>query len=122
MSVVMYVVGFLWIAGGTFAILYTDDYKALFTGLVTRLGRLWLAMVPAGFGLLLLIAASSTTHSGFIGVIAFLAILKGFLIYFNPGGILETGKMWLEKLSDQGYRLGGIVALVLGTVVLSWIR
>jgi uncharacterized protein YjeT (DUF2065 family) len=122
MDVVMYVLGLSWIAAGAILILYTDESKNFLSGLVARLGRLWLAMIPAGFGLLLLIAASSTTHSGFIGVIAFLGILKGFLIYFNPGGILETGKKWLDTLSDHGYRLIGIISLVLGTVFISWIR
>jgi uncharacterized protein YjeT (DUF2065 family) len=122
MSVVISVLGLLWITIGTIAILYTDETKAFLTGLVTRLKGLWLATIPAGFGLLLLIAASSTTHSVFIGVIGFLGIVKGFLIYFNPGGILETGKKWLGNLSDQGYRLIGTIALVMGTVVISWIR
>jgi uncharacterized protein YjeT (DUF2065 family) len=116
------VLGLSWIAAGAIVILYTDESKTYFTGLVARLERLWLAMIPAGFGLLLLIAAPSTTHSGFIGIIGFLGILKGFLVYFNPGDFLETGKTWLNTLSGQGYRLIGIISLVLGTVVISWIR
>jgi uncharacterized protein YjeT (DUF2065 family) len=122
MPYVMYALGFLWIAAGAGAILYTDDYRAFLAALLTRLERLWLAMIPAGFGLLLLIAASSTTHPGFIGVIGFLGIVKGVLIYFNPGGILEIGKTWLNALTDQTYRLAGIIALVFGTVVISWIQ
>jgi uncharacterized protein YjeT (DUF2065 family) len=122
MKVVIYVLGFLWISAGTIAILYTDDYRAFFAALMTRLERLWLALIPAVFGLLLLIAASATTHRGVISVFGLLGIAKGALIYFNPGGILETSKNWLNDLSDQGYRLVGIVALVLGMVVISWIR
>ncbi|MBC2713662.1 MAG: hypothetical protein HGJ94_22530 [Desulfosarcina sp.] len=122
MKYIVYLLGFLWIAAGAIAILYTDDYKVFIKGLLTQLKRLWLAMIPAVFGLLLLFAASSTTHSWFIGLIGILAIAKGLLIYFNPGGIFETSKSWLDTLSDQGYRLVGIIALVLGTVVISWIQ
>ncbi len=122
MKYIVYLLGFLWIAAGAIAILYTDDYKAFFKGLLTRLDRMYLALIPAVFGLLLLFAASSTGHSWFIGLIGVLGIVKGVLIYFNPGGLFELSKNWLDTLSDQGYRLVGIIALVLGTVVISWIQ
>jgi uncharacterized protein YjeT (DUF2065 family) len=79
-------------------------------------------VIPAVFGLLLLLAAATTTHAWFIGLIGVLGIAKGVLIYFNPAGLFELSKNWLEGLSDQGYRLVGIIALVLGTVVISWIQ
>ena len=122
MKYVVYLLGFVWIAAGAFAILYTEDYKAYFKGLLTRLAPKRLAIIPAVIGLLLLLAASSTGHSWFIGVIGTLGIIKGALIYFNPGGLFETSKNWLNTLSDQGYRLVGIISLVLGTVVISWIQ
>ncbi len=122
MKYVVYLLGFLWIAAGAIAILYTDDYKGYLNGVLTRLTRRWLAIIPAVFGLLLLLAASSTGHSWFIGVLGLLGIAKGVLIYFNPGGLFETGKEWLNTLSNQGYRLVGIIALVLGTVLISWIQ
>ncbi|BBO69655.1 hypothetical protein DSCA_35850 [Desulfosarcina alkanivorans] len=122
MKYIIYLLGFLWIAAGAIAILYTGDYKAYLKALMVRLDRKFLALIPAIFGLLLLVAAPSTGHSWFIGVIGVLGIVKGALIYFNPGGILELSKDWLEELSDQGYRLIGIIALVLGTVVISWIQ
>ena len=122
MKYVVYLLGFLWIAAGAIAILYTDDYKAFFKGLLTRMDRMFLALIPAVFGLLLLFAASSTGPSWFIGLIGVLGIVKGVLIYFNPGGIFEISKNWMDTLSDQGYRLVGIIALVLGTVVISWIQ
>lgn len=122
MKYVVYLLGFVWIAAGAFAILYTEDYKAYFKGLITKLEPKRLAIIPAVVGLLLLLAASSTGHSWFIGVIGSLGIVKGALIYFNPGGLFDMSKNWLNTLSDQGYRLVGIIALVLGTVVISWIQ
>jgi len=122
MKYIVYLLGFLWIAAGTIAILYTDDYKAYLKGLMNRLDRKMLAIIPAVFGLLLLVAASSTNHSGFIGLIGVLGIVKAILIYFNPGNLFEISKDWLDTLSNQGYRLVGIIALVLGTVVISWIQ
>jgi uncharacterized protein YjeT (DUF2065 family) len=122
MKYVIYLLGFLWIAAGAIAILYPDDYKGFLKGLLNQLDRIYLAMIPAIFGLLLLFAASSTSHGWFIGLIGVLGIVKGVLIYFNPGGIFKISEKWLEGLSEQGYRLIGIIALVLGTVIISWIQ
>ena len=122
MKYIVYLLGFLWVAAGAVAILYTDDYKAYLKGIVEKLDRAILALIPAIFGLLLLLAASATTHGWFIGLIGVLGIAKGVLIYFNPGGLYEKSTDWMLGWSDQGYRLIGIIALVLGTVVISWIQ
>ena len=122
MKFVIYLLGLLWIAAGAIAILYTEDYKGILKGLLNRLDRMVLALIPAIFGLLLLVAASSTGHSGFIRLIGALGIVKGVLVYFNPAGLFDISKDWLDTLSDQGYRLVGIIALVLGTAIISWIQ
>jgi len=122
MKFVVYLLGFLWVAAGAIAILYTDDYKAYLKGIMEKLDRIFLALIPAVFGLLLMLAASSTTYSWFIRLIGVLGIAKGVLVYFNPGGLFEKSKLWLLGLTNQGYRLIGMIALVLGTVVISWIQ
>lgn len=122
MEYVIYVVGFAWIAAGAFAILYTDTYKAYIQRLMNLNNRIGLAMIPLIVGVLLLLSASSTVHSGVIALIGGLAIVKGLLIYFNPAGLFQTTGGWLENISEQGYRLIGIIALVLGTVIISWIQ
>ena len=122
MKIIVYLLGFLWVAAGAAAILYTVDYKACLKGVLEKLDRRILALIPAVFGLLLLFAASSTTHGWFVGLIGVLGLAKGVLIYFNPAGLFETSRNWLYAVSDQGYRLMGIIALVLGTVVISWIQ
>lgn len=122
MKYIVYLLGFLWVAAGAIAILYTDDYKAYVKGLIEKLDGIYLALIPVVFGVLLLFAAPSTAHGWFIGLIGVLGIAKGVLIYFNPGGFYEKSKDWLFGLTDQGYRLIGIIALVLGTVVISWIQ
>jgi uncharacterized protein YjeT (DUF2065 family) len=122
MKFVVYLLGFIWVAAGAVAILYTGDYKAYIKALTEKLDRMYLALIPAVFGLLLLFAASSTSHGWFVGLLGVLGIVKGVLIYFNPAGLFEKSRDWLETLSDQGYRLMGMIALVLGTVVISWIQ
>lgn len=122
MKYVVYLLGFLWVAAGALSILYTDDYKAYLNALMDKLDRMYLAIMPALFGLLLLFAGSTTIHGEVIAFIGVLGIVKGVLIYFNPGGLFEITQKWMDSLSDQGFRLIGIIALVLGTVVISWIQ
>ena len=122
MKYIIYLLGFLWIAAGAIAILYTEEYKSTIKGLMDKTDKKWLALIPSVFGLLLLIAAPSTNYGWFIGLIGILGIVKGVLIYFNPAGLYDLSRNWLETLTDQGYRLIGIIALVLGTVVISWIK
>jgi uncharacterized protein YjeT (DUF2065 family) len=122
MKYVIYLLGFTWIAAGAFAILYTEDYKAYVTRLLDQPRRIWLATLPTVLGVLLIVGASSTTHVGLISLIGILGIAKGLLIYFNPANLYEKSIDWLNNWSDQGYRLVGIIALVLGTVVISWIQ
>lgn len=122
MKYVVYLLGFAWIGAGAVVILYTENYKTYVERLLNQVNRIWLALFPVGIGLLLLLGASSTTHAGLIAVVGILGIAKGVLIYFNPINLFQTAKDWLHNLSDQGYRLVGIIALVLGTVVISWIQ
>lgn len=122
MKYIIYLLGFLWIAAGAIVILYTEEYKSIIKGLMDKTDKKWLALIPSVFGLLLLIAAPSTNYGWFIGLIGILGIVKGVLIYFNPAGLYDLSRNWLETLTDQGYRLIGIIALVLGTVVISWIK
>ncbi len=122
MKFIVYLLGFLWVAAGALMILYTDDCKAYFNALMDKLDRMYLAIIPSGFGLLLVFAGSTTTHAGIIIFIGVLGIAKGVLIYFNPGGLFEITRTWLDSLSEQGFRLMGILSLVLGTVVISWIQ
>ena len=104
------------------AILYIDQYKSYMDRLLNDMNRMYLAVIPAAFGLLLFLAASSTSHKGFIFAIGVIGIIKGVLIYFNPAGLFDMSKKWIDSFSDQNYRLAGIIALVLGTVVISWIQ
>ena len=122
MKIIIYLLGLAWVSAGAIAILYTDDYKAIVMRLMNQMNRVWLALIPAVAGLLLLLAASSTAHPGVIVVIGVLGIAKGLLIYFNPANLFQTAMDWLDGMSDQAYRLVGILALVLGTVVISWIQ
>ena len=55
-------------------------------------------------------------------VLGILAMAKGVFIFLNPAGLWDQLTVWYtEKISDQTYRLFGIIALILGTAICSWV-
>ncbi len=119
----LYAVSIAWIAGGTYAVLYTRHWKELLRKLLENTNRLLLEGVTGAAGLLLLLAASSSRVPVVIVVLGMLAIAKAVVLYLNPSGVFEKTRTWyLDALTDQAHRLLGIVSLTLGTAVMSWIR
>ena len=118
----LYAFSFIWISFGTGLIIYTQESKRMIKRLVTDLDRRILSALPAIFGFFLIIAASESRHSWFIRLIGILAVLKGGFIFWNPQNLYDKTLDWyLNSVSDQTFRFFGIITLILGTVILSWI-
>lgn len=117
----IYLFSILWIASGSYLILYTEQYRELLVKITERMGRVPMAVTAAVIGLLLVLSARGSMNAGVIVVIGILAMAKGVLFYVNPNQLFEkTLRWWLEDAADQLYRLAGIIALILGTALLSW--
>ena len=122
MKLFLYVVSVLWIAMGSCSILYTVECRKVLTNLLKGLDRRVLAFLPGLFGILFMAAASQTRNPGVIRLLGLLAVAKGGFIFANPQGLYDQVAEWyLDKASDQTYRFFGIISLILGTAVLSWI-
>lgn len=118
----IYLFSILWVASGGFLILYTDQYRELMRKLFDRMGRVPMAVTAAVIGLLLVLSARGSLNAGVIAVIGILAMAKGVVFFLNPNRIFEkTLRWWLEDAADQTYRLAGIIALILGTALFSWV-
>jgi len=117
-----YAISLLWIVFGTLAILYTDEYRNTAKSWLSKIDRRILAILPFIFGVFLIICASAIRHPWFIRLIGFMGIAKGLFIFANPNNLYEDVTEWyLSAVSDQTFRFHGIIALILGTAVLSWI-
>jgi len=117
----IYLFSIAWIASGGFLILYTDRYREVMGKVTGRMGRVPMAVTAAVIGLLLVLSARGSLNAGVIVVIGILAMAKGVVFFLNPNRIFEkTLRWWLEDAADQTYRLAGIIALILGTALLSW--
>jgi len=118
----LYAFSLIWISFGAGIIIYTHESKSMIKGLVTNLDRRILSVLPAIFGVFLIIAAPESRHSWFIRLIGILAVLKGGFIFWNPQNLYDKIVDWyLNSVSDQTFRFFGIITLILGTVILSWI-
>ena len=90
--------------------------------LITERGerRIWAAIAIIA-GVLFLLSFNASSHPWIILLVGILAIVKGAVFFINPGGLYEKALKWLYgDLTEQAYRIYGIVALILGTVIFCW--
>lgn len=122
MKWILYTISLIWVTYGACAILYTNETKNASQSMFKGIDHKILAVLPAVAGLLLILAASASRNTWFIRLIGVMGVIKGVFFFTNPHNLNDRVLDWFfESISDQGLRLHGIVALILGTAVLSWI-
>lgn len=118
----LYAISFLWITAGSWFIIYTTEYRNVMKRLFDRTDRKVLSVFPTIIGVLLFISASWSLHSWFLRMLGIIALIKGGIIFFNPKNLYDEMMNWyLNSLSDQTYRFFGIISIIIGTAVLSWV-
>lgn len=122
MKMIVYVLGFGYIALGAVMILYTSQTVEALKKLSTAVPLKYLSIIPAVFGLLFFIAASATVYPWLLGIIGALAVIKAILAFTNPKNLYSRMLDWyLGSASGQTHRMFGIVAIIFGTAILTWI-
>jgi len=118
----LYAISFLWITAGSLSIIYTTESRNVMKRLFEKTDRKILSVFPAIIGVLLFISASWSLHSWFLRMLGIMAVIKGVIIFINPKNLYDEMTNWyLNSLSDQTYRFLGIVWIIIGTAILSWI-
>jgi len=118
----LYVISFFCIAMGCCTILYTDETRRFVKSIFNEIDRRFISAFEIIMGILLLISAAASRQSWFIRLFGLLAILEGAVIFLIPKNLYDELMDWyLNSTSDQTYRLFGILSLILGTAILSWI-
>lgn len=117
----LYLMSIVYIAFGCSFILApmeTRENMRLLTAKVDR--RVW-AAVAAVAGILFFFSYSASSHPWIIILVGILALVKGGVFFVNPGGLYERTTRWYySELNEETYRIHGIAALILGTVILCW--
>ncbi|UCD88946.1 MAG: DUF2065 family protein [Desulfobacterales bacterium] len=118
----LYAFSMICIAVGCCIILYTSESRGVLRDIINKVDRKILAVIEAIMGVLLLFSATASHHSWFIRLLGFMAVLEGGIIFFLPTNLYDELTDWyLTSASDQTYRLFGIISIIFGTAVLSWI-
>lgn len=58
---------------------------------------------------------------GLLAAVAIVFVLEGIAPFANPAGMKRT-LAWLAALSERELRMGGLFSMVVGLVVLFWVR
>ena len=122
MKVIVYFLGFVYIAIGSIFILYTREYVDALKKLIQEIPLKVLSALPAAFGILFFISALATIFPWFFRIIGMLAIVKAVVILTNPLNLYSRLLTWYFNLSDQTQRLFGIISIIFGTAILTWIN
>jgi hypothetical protein len=122
MKWVLYAFSMTWIVFGSFAILYTVQYRGMLKNILKNSNLKTIAFFPFIGGILLLICSSASHYPWFIRIIGILAVIKGAFIFVNPIEMANKLNDWyLNSVSDQSHRCIGILGILLGSAVFSWI-
>jgi hypothetical protein len=122
MSWFLYLISIVWISMGSCAILYTSESRGILKQSLSAINRKVLSVLPLAFGVLMILAASDSLHPWLVRILGLLGLIKGAIVIANPMTLYEKSVQWcLESVSDQGYRFAGIITIILGTAILSWI-
>ena len=118
----LYAVSIIWVAIGCCTILYTIETRNVLKNIFNKIDRNIISVFEVIMGILLVFSATASHHSWLIRLIGFMAILEGGIILFIPQNLYDELVDWyLNSASDQTYRLFGIMSIILGAAVLSWI-
>jgi uncharacterized protein YjeT (DUF2065 family) len=122
MKVIVYFLGFAYIAIGSIFILYTKESADALKKLFQEIPLKVLSALPAVFGILFFIAALATTFPWFFRVIGLFAICEAVVVFTNPHNLYSRLMDWYFNLSNKTQRLFGIISIIFGTAILAWIK
>lgn len=124
MTPILYIIAILWIALGTFLIVFTDRTR-------DTLGRVFvverikvLSLLPLVFGVVLIIGAfTSSDPFWFVFILGILGLSKGVYWVMAPStqikGLLEW---WFSKATPETIRFWGLLAFVFGILLMACIK
>ena len=118
----LYGLALFWIAVGSLFILYTEESRRFLRNFMGKVSLRFLAFIPIVVGILLVISAKASGAFWFVLILGLLAIGKGIYLLLAPHGQIEALlNWWLDSTQDRTYRLWGLIIVVLGMVILSWV-
>lgn len=122
MKWILYAISMLWIILGCCAILYTASTRRYIKNIIHGTDLKLIAVVPLLTGLLLLFAGSASHYPWVVRFIGLIVVIKGVFIALNPNKMMTAINEWyIQTAADQSYRFFGILFIILGTALFSWV-
>ena len=118
----LYAISLFYIAFGCCSILYTNETKNIVKSIFSNIDQKILSVLPFIFGILFIFSASTTRIPWLFRLIGLMAVIEGMVFIFISKEMYDKFMDWyLSSLSDQTYKLSGILGIIFGTAILSWI-
>ena len=118
----LYAFSLFGISVGCCSILYTDETRKFVRSIFNNIDQKILLVIPFIFGILFILSASATRMPCLIRAIGLLAVIEGEVFLLIPKDLYDKFKDWyINSLSDQIYRLSGILDIIIWIAILSWI-
>jgi uncharacterized protein YjeT (DUF2065 family) len=118
----LYAISLVYISIGCCSILYTNETKNIVKSIFSNIDQKILSVLPFVLGILFILSAPATRIPWLFRVIGLMAVIEGVVFFLISKDLYDKFMDWyLNSLSDQTYRLSGILSIILGTAFLSWI-
>ena len=123
MKWILVFVAIFWIVLGTWANLYPAQVHGRLRSFVGGINPRWAAILAMVVGIMLVMAAPvSSQGSGFVRLLGFVAMAKAVLVAVLPRQTYQRLlDWWFAPAREQSWRVYGLVMLVLGVVLFSWL-
>lgn len=109
------------VAGVTF-ILYPDWLKRLFQQIPAGFHFRWFSPLPLIIGLFFILSRDRTQHPWFFLTLGILALGKGIYLLLAPNRHIHSMvNWWTHEVQNITYRFWGIVILIMGITLFSWV-
>lgn len=118
----LYAISLVYISIGCSSILYTNETKNIVKSIFSNIDQKILSVLPFVLGILFILSAPATRIPWLFRAIGLMAVIEGVVFFLISEDLYDKFMDWyLNSLSDQTYRLSGILSIILGTAFLSWI-
>jgi len=124
MKALLYIIAILWIASGTFVVVFTEKARDVFKRMFFTAKVKRLSFLPFVFGVVLIIGAFYYREIfWFALILGLLAISKGVYFYLAPPDQAKAlMEWWFFKTRPETVRFMGLIMFVLGIALFSYLR
>ena len=123
MKWILFFVAIFWIVLGTWANLHPAQVNGRLGSFVGEINPRWAAILAMVVGIMLVMAAPVSRQGvGFVRLLGFIAMAKAAIVAVLPRESYQRLlDWWFAPAREQSWRVWGLVMLVLGVVLLSWL-